>query len=158
MKKQIRGIKYTLIIPVAMLVVSCAQTSNTSDTYQRGQAGQVESLQTGRVISIDRVKLEGGTEAGTMFGAIAGGLLGSQIGSGRTSQIAGATGGALVGGAAGSRVGQAMGSKPGLRIGVKLDEGGGSFTVVQEVNPRESFYVGDRVRVLGSGNSAKVTH
>ncbi len=149
---------HILMIPVSILMASCAQTSNTSDTYQRGQAGQVESLQTGRVISIDQVKLEGGTEAGTMIGALAGGLLGSQLGKGRTAGIAGATGGALAGGAAGSHIGQAMGSKPGLRIGIKLDGGGGTFTVVQEVNPRKTFYVGDRVRILGSGNSAKVTH
>ena len=146
-----------LMIPVAMLIASCAQTSNTSDTYQRGQAGQVETVNPGRVTSIEAVKLEGGTGAGTLVGALAGGLLGSQIGNGNAAHTAGAVGGAVVGGAAGSHIGQAMGSKRGLRISVKLD-GGGSLAVVQEVNPREEFYVGDRVRVLGAGNSAKVTH
>jgi outer membrane lipoprotein SlyB len=149
--------KYFLCIPVAFLVVSCAQPSLTGDTYQRGDVGQAETVNTGKVTSIEPVKIEGGTGAGTLIGGLAGGLLGSNIGSGRAANTAGAVGGALVGGAVGSHAEQAMGSKHGIRIGVRLDRGG-SIAVVQEVNPREEFYVGDRVRVLGSGNSTRVTH
>ncbi len=129
----------------------------TGDTYQRGQVGQVQSVETGRVTAIQPVKIEGGTGAGSLLGAVAGGFLGSNIGSGRASNTAGAVGGALVGSAIGSHAEQSMGSRQGIQITVKLDRGG-SIGVVQQVNPREEFYVGDRVRILGSGNSAKVTH
>jgi outer membrane lipoprotein SlyB len=148
---------YLLCFPLALLIASCAQPSLTGDTYQRGQVGQAESIETGRVTSIEPVKIEGGTGAGSLVGALAGGFLGSNIGHGRASNTAGAVGGALVGGAAGSHIEQSMNSRPGIRISVKLDRGG-SLAVVQQVNPREEFYVGDRVRVLGSGNSARVTH
>lgn len=149
--------KLLLCIPVVLLVASCAQSSLTGDTYQRNQVGQAQSVDSGRVTAIRPVKIEGGTGAGTLIGAVAGGLLGSNIGHGRASNTAGAVGGALVGGAAGSHAEQAMTSRPGLEITVKLDRGG-SLAVVQQVNPREEFYVGDRVRVMGSGSSTKVTH
>ena len=38
-----------------------------------------------------------------------------------------------------------------------MDEGG-SISIVQEVNPKESFAVGERVRVLDNGRRARVTH
>lgn len=146
-----------LCIPLVILVASCAQPSMTGDTYQRGQVGQAQTVETGKVISVRPVKIEGGTQAGSLLGAVAGGFLGSNIGSGRSAHTAGAVGGALVGSAVGSHAEQAMNSRPGIEITVKLDRGG-SLSVVQQVNPREEFYVGDRVRILGSGNSAKVTH
>ena len=144
-------------LPLVILVASCAQPSMTGDTYQRGQVGQAQSVEAGRVTGIRPVKIEGGTGAGTLLGAVAGGFLGSNIGSGRASNTAGAVGGALVGSAVGSHAEQSMGSRQGIEITVKLDRGG-SLAIVQQANPREEFYVGDRVRILGSGNSAKVTH
>ena len=149
--------KLLLCIPVAILIASCAQPSLTGDTYQRNQVGQAQSVDAGKVTAVKPVKIEGGTQTGSILGAVAGGFLGSNIGHGRASNTAGAVGGALVGSAAGSHLEQGLNSRRGIEITVRLDRGG-SLAVVQEVNPREEFYVGDRVRVLGSGNSARVTH
>jgi outer membrane lipoprotein SlyB len=63
----------------------------------------------------------------------------------------------LAGGAVGSHVGQNVTSRNGLEIEVRLNEGG-RVSVVQEVNPRESFSVGNRVRVItGAGGRTRVT-
>ncbi|MEI6819428.1 MAG: glycine zipper 2TM domain-containing protein [Verrucomicrobiota bacterium] len=149
--------KLLIALPVAILLSSCAQDSLTGDTYSRGEAGRAQSVQTGRITSIRPVKIEGGNQGGALAGALAGGFLGSNIGGGRAANTAGAVGGALVGSAIGSHAQQAASSRNGIEISVRLD-GGGSLAIVQEVNPREPFYIGDRVRVLGSGDRTRVSH
>lgn len=149
--------KLLLALPVAVLLSSCAQDTMTGDTYSRGEAGRAQYVQTGRVTSVRFVKIEGGSQAGTVLGAVAGGLLGSNIGGGRASHTAGAIGGAVVGGALGSQAEQSMSSRRGVEINVRLDQGG-SVSVVQQDNPREAFFVGDRVRVLDSGGRSRVSH
>ena len=147
------------IIAVAtlpLLLISCAQQSLTGDTYSRNEAGQAQSVQQGRITSIRYVKIEGGTTAGTILGGVAGGVLGNQIGGGRGNTLA-TVGGAGLGAVAGSHAQQSMGSRQGLEIQVRID-GGGSLSVTQEANPRESFSVGDRVRVLGNGSLARISH
>jgi outer membrane lipoprotein SlyB len=152
-------IKSSLLLMAAcpLLFASCAQQSNTGDTYAKHEAGQAQSVKTGKITSIRNVKIEGNSDAGKILGGIAGGALGYNIGSGRTANTAGAIGGALVGSAVGSHVQQGVGSRSGLEIMVKLDKGG-SLSIVQEVNSRETFRVGERVRVLYNGNKTRVTH
>lgn len=149
----------TLLLAAAcpLLVVSCAQSSNTGDTYSKHEAGHAQSVKTGKITSVRNVKIEGGTTAGTILGGVAGGLLGNEIGSGSTANTIGAIAGAGVGAAAGSHIQQGVGSKAGIEITVRLDSGG-SISVVQEANPREAFSVGQRVRVLYNGNKTRVTH
>lgn len=149
--------KLLIALPVAILLSSCAQDSLTGDTYSRGEAGRAQSVQTGRITSIRPVKIEGGSQGGSLVGALAGGFLGSNIGGGRAANTAGAVGGALVGSAIGSHAQQAASSRNGIEISVRLD-GGGSLAIVQEVSPREPFYIGDRVRILGSGDRTRVSH
>jgi outer membrane lipoprotein SlyB len=144
------------IATLPLLFVSCAQQSLTGDTYSRDEAGQAQSVQQGRITSIRYVKIEGGTTAGTILGGVAGGVLGNQIGGGAGKALA-TVGGAGLGAVAGSHAQQSMGSRQGLEIQVRID-GGGSLSVTQEVNPRESFSVGDRVRVLGNGSRARISH
>jgi outer membrane lipoprotein SlyB len=151
--------KKLLILSAAapLLFASCAQHSMTGDTYTRGEAGRAQSVSTGKITSIRNVKIEGNNQAGAVLGGIAGGFLGNEIGSGSAANTAGAIGGALVGSAVGSHAQQAVGSRQGIEITVKLDSGR-SVSVVQEVNPRERFDVGDRVRVLSNGGTTRVSH
>ncbi len=147
------------LLPLLFLPVfftSCAQQSLTGDTYSRTEAGTPQSVNWGRITSIRNVAIEGGTLGGTVLGGVAGGLLGNQIGGG-SGNTAATVGGAALGGVAGSHVGKNIQTKQGLEMTVKLDTGK-SISVVQEVNPRESFEIGDRVRVLDSGARARVTH
>ena len=150
--------KSSLLLAAAcpFLFASCATTSNTGDTYTKYEAGQAQSVKEGRITSIQNVKIEGGTTAGTLIGAGAGAVAGHNIGSGSTANTLGAIGGGLLGSAIGSNVQQRAGSKAGLNIVVKLDDGG-SISVVQEVSPRENLRVGDRVKVLSNGNKTRVS-
>lgn len=145
-----------LALGIALLFSSCAQNSLTGDTYSRGEAGWAQSVRTGKITSIRYVKIEGGSAGGAILGGIAGGLLGNQIGGG-SGRTAATIGGAALGTAAGSHAGQAINSRQGIEITVKLDKGG-SVSIVQEVNKRETFNVGDRVRVLSGGGRDRVTH
>lgn len=141
---------------VPLFFASCAQDTLTGDTYSRGEAGHAQNVRSGRITSIRHVKIEGGNVAGALVGAGAGGVLGNQIGGG-SGRTAATVGGALLGGLAGSHIQQNVTSRQGIEIQVRLDKGG-SISIVQEVNPRESFEVGDRVRVMTSGGRDRVAH
>lgn len=138
------------------LLVSCAQDSLTGDAYSRSQAGQMQTVQAGRITSLRPVRIEGGTGGGSLLGSVAGGVLGREIGHG-AGRTAATIGGAVLGGAIGSRTQKKLAGRPGIEIGVTLDRGQ-EISVVQEINPREPFAVGDRVRVLSGRGSTKVSH
>lgn len=121
----------------------------------RAQSGQAQQVFFGSITAIRSVNIQGNRLGGTLIGAGAGGLIGNQIGSG-SGRTAATVGGAVVGGAVGSHAGQAMTSRQGLEIDVQLDKGS-RISVVQEVNPRESFAPGDRVRVVSGGGRTRVT-
>jgi len=144
------------ILLVPFLLVSCAQDSMTGDTYSRSGVGQAQSVESGSVVSIRNVRIEGGTGAGTIIGGIAGGYLGQEIGGGSGRSIA-RIAGATLGAAAGSHAQKQLEGRNGIEIDVALD-GGNRVSVVQELNPREPFAVGQRVRVLSGRNGTKVTH
>ena len=141
---------------VSLLFASCAQDTLTGDAYSRGEAGMAQNVRTGRITSIRYVTIEGSGTTGALLGGAAGGLLGNQIGGG-SGRTAATVGGAALGMIGGSHAGKAVESKKGIEIQVKLD-GGGSVAIVQQVNPRETFSVGDRVRVLSGGGRDRVTH
>ncbi|MFC4992098.1 glycine zipper 2TM domain-containing protein [Rubritalea tangerina] len=145
------------LLALPLIVVSCAQPSMTGDTYSRSEAGRAQSVNSGRITSIRNITIEGDSKAGSILGGIAGGFLGNEIGSGSAANTAGAIGGAAVGAALGSQAEKAIGTRQGIEITVALDNGR-SVSVPQEINPRESFNVGDRVRVLGNGSKTRVTH
>lgn len=149
--------KTTLIFAIGstILLASCAQDSLTGDTYSRGEAGYAQNVRTGRITSIRYVKIEGSGTTGGLLGGVAGGLIGNQIGGG-SGRTAATVGGAGLGMIAGSHAGKAIESKRGIEITVRLDKGG-SIAITQEVSPRETFNVGDRVRVLSGGGRDRVT-
>lgn len=151
--------KFLLLVPILGLLASCAQDSLSGDVYSRDEARSGQSVNSGRVTSVRYVKIEGGNQGGALLGGIGGGALGSTIGSGRASNTAGAIGGAILGSAIASHAQQSIGSRQGVEITVRLDKGG-SVAVVQEVSQKNPNYfkVGDRVRVLNSGRSMRVSY
>lgn len=144
------------IATIPFLFISCAQQSLTGDSYSRSETGQAQTVKKGRISSIRYVKIEGGTTAGAVVGGVAGGVLGNQIGGGTGKTLA-TLGGVGLGAVAGSHAQQSMGSRQGIEIEVRLDSGK-TLSVTQEVNPRESFAVGERVRVLYKGGRARISH
>ncbi|ROH86232.1 glycine zipper 2TM domain-containing protein [Pseudomethylobacillus aquaticus] len=145
--------KLIMVLICSAVLAGCA-SSNSGAVYKRGEARQVQTVKMGTVESVRTVKLEGTkSPVGTVGGAAVGGIAGSTIGGGRGSAIATVIG-AIVGGIAGSAVEEGVTRSDGLEITIKLDSGG-MIAVVQEADVQ--FKPGDRVRLLESGGTTRVT-
>lgn len=149
-----RTLRLIAVVALTALLVACA-SSNSGSVYRRDEAGKTQIVRTGVVESVRLVKLEGTkTHVGTATGAVVGGVAGSTIGHGRGSVIA-AVVGAVAGGLAGSAIEEGVTRKDGIEITVKLDSGG-LVAIVQEAD--EQFHPGEKVRLLESGGTTRVSH
>lgn len=144
------------VLAVAGLVSGCATQSSSASVYTPGQAQREQTLRLGVVESVRSVMIQGdGTAAGTIAGGAIGGVAaGSLIGSGGGSVAAGILG-AVLGGIAGSAAENRINQRAGLEITVRLDNGE-MRAITQDAD--ESFQPGDRVRLLSSGGTTRVTH
>lgn len=141
---------------LASLMLSGCPASMSGSAYTRDQARQAQDVRMGYVESVRQIMIEG-TKSGTgaLAGAALGGIAGSHVGKG-SGQVAGAIGGAVLGGLAGSAIEENATRQPGLEITVRLDN---DRMVAVTQGADESFYPGDRVRVLTSYDGvARVTH
>lgn len=139
-----------------LLLSACAGGLGSGD-YARTQTRGVQEVQMGMVESVREVKIEGTKSGvGTGAGAVVGGVAGSRVGGG-TGQIVGGVLGAVVGGVAGSAVEEGTTKQKGVEITVKLD-GGRLIAVTQAADEKETFTVGERVRILSGGGVTRVTH
>ena len=149
-----RSTQLILVLSLAALLNACA-SSNAGDVYSRDEARKVQTVKMGVVESVRAVKLEGTkTPIGAGAGAVVGGVAGSTIGHGAGSTIA-AIVGAVAGGLAGSAAEEGITRKNGVEITVKLDSGP-IVAVVQEAT--EVFQPGEKVRLLESGGTTRVSH
>lgn len=154
-----RLIKTTAILAIVLstgLILSGCPASTSGGAYTRDQVRQAQDVRLGYVESVRQVMIEGTKSGvGALSGAALGGVAGSTIGKGR-GQVAGAIGGAVLGGLAGSAIEENATRQPGLEITVRLDSGR-MVAVTQGAD--ESFYPGDRVRVLTAyDGTARVAH
>lgn len=129
-----------------MLLAACAATQNAP-------GGEAE-VRYGRISEIENVMLDADKKLGigAVVGAVAGGLLGNQIGGGTGKTVA-TVAGAVAGGYAGSAVQSKTEKKAGQQLTVRLDNGA-SVGITQPADP--GLKVGDRVRIDGSGEDARV--
>lgn len=142
-----------LSVLATLILGGCASGLGSND-YSRNQARSVQQVQTGVVVDVRNVNIEGTkTPIGAGAGAVVGGLAGSQLGRGNGS-IAGAVLGAVAGGLAGSAVEEGVTRQKGLEITVRLDSG---RTIAVTQGADEYFRPGDRVRVLSEGGTTRVT-
>jgi len=147
-------LKFLLILPLCLFVVACASNPSAT-TYSRDQALSVQQVQFGTIVSVRQVQIEGTKSGvGAAAGTVIGGVAGSGIGDGRGSAIAAVVGG-VAGGLIGDKVENTATKKAGLELTVQLD-GGGIISVVQQAE--EYFQAGDRVRLLTSGGTARISH
>lgn len=143
-----------VITAVALLLGGCA-SSNSGSVYSRDEARRVQTVKTGVVESVRQVKLEGTkSPVGTAGGAVVGGVAGSQVGHGAGQAIATVVG-AIVGGIAGAAAEESITRKDGIEITVKLDSGP-LVAIVQEAD--EVFQPGEKVRLIESGGTTRVSH
>lgn len=135
----------------------CAQQNPYGDAYSTSDTRQVQSVQTGVITQLEAVTIDGkgGNEVGTVAGGAIGGILGSKVGGGTGSDIA-AVGGAILGGLLGGEAGKAVRQQQGVNIIIKLDNGR-TISVVQAVNPKVTFQVGQKVNIFSSGSTTRVS-
>jgi len=152
--KKLAVIMIMLVLPLTF--VGCA-SEQTGTTYSRGDVGQVQDVAFGVVENVRAVHIEGTkTPIGTVAGAAIGGLAGSTVGHDTTSSIA-AIAGAVAGGLAGSAAEEGLTRADGVEVTVRL-ESGEIISVVQAVDPKVQFKVGDKVRVLTLNGVTRVAH
>ena len=147
-------LKLAITFLIAAILAACA-SSNSGDVYSREDARKIQTVRMGVVESVRAVKLEGTkTPIGTAAGAAVGGIAGSTIGEGKGSAV-GAVIGAVAGGLAGSAIEEVVTRKDALEITVKLDNGS-LVAIVQEAT--ESFTPGEKVRLIETGGTTRVSH
>lgn len=153
MKK--RKMVSVLTVLFSTFLLGCP-SQQTGTSYTRDQVRKSQTIQTGTVLRVDPVQIEGTKSGvGTVSGGAVGGAVGSSIGRGSGSCIAGAIG-AVAGGLAGSAVEEAATKRDGLQITVEL-KGGRTIAVVQEADV--VFQPGDQVQVLtGPDGTTRVTY
>ncbi|MBL8520193.1 MAG: glycine zipper 2TM domain-containing protein [Betaproteobacteria bacterium] len=150
-------IRLTSIAVAAVVGVSgCAAPGLGGGNYSRAQVRGEQSVRLGVVEGVRDVVIDArDTGTGTLAGAALGGVAGSTLGRGDKAGAAGAIAGAVVGGLIGSAVEKSSNDRRGIEVTIRL-EGGNLIAITQEKD--EEFRVGDRVRVLSSGRTSRVTH
>lgn len=138
------------LLTVCVLGAGCAANS-TADR----KGGEEVDVRMGVVEEVRRVPLPAsGGYVGAIGGGAVGGIAGGTVGSGRGSAAA-AVAGAVAGSIAGRALENAASAREGLEIAVRLDSG----TLILVLQPEgESFKAGERVRVLSSTKSTRVSH
>ena len=148
--------KAALILALAAATLAgCAAPRHSANVYNGYQTQNEQVVRMGVVESVREVTIANrDTGTGTMAGAALGGIAGSNVGGGKGSIAAGILG-AVAGAAVGSHVEADANNKKGFEITVKLDNGE-LRAITQEAD--EMFRPGERVRLLSSGRTTRVTH
>ena len=145
-----------LLAALAALLLSAGCASDLSgSTYSRDGARAQQAVYHGTLTRVEQVKIEGTDGAlGGIGGAVAGAAIGSTMGGGRGHTVGGALGG-IAGALAGAAIEKsATGTNNGLELTVKLADG--SERIVVQTAGRDSFYVGQPVRLIVSGSESRV--
>ncbi|CAN5135643.1 glycine zipper 2TM domain-containing protein [soil metagenome] len=143
------------VLLVAGALSGCATPRTSASDYSSRQVGREQvirmaTVESVRVVSIDR----GQTGVGTVGGAVVGGVAGSAIGGGRGSFLT-AVVGAIAGGIAGQAIEGGASRQEGLEITVRLDNG--EMRAIVHASD-EQFRPGERVRLLSGTGGTRVTH
>lgn len=148
------SLSLVLILLIAVLAAGCA-SSQRGDVYSRGEAGNAQRVAYGTIKALRPVRIEGTKSVvGGGAGAIAGGLAGSAIGGGTASSVM-AVVGAIAGGLAGAAAEEGLTRVQGVEFTIDLDNSG-TIAVVQEVDPKQVYRVGDRVELTYAPNAVRV--
>lgn len=149
-----KSVTRSIVVFSAVILTGCAATQDmTGSYYNRGEHRQIQSQETGVIVDARQVTLNTApsTEARTL-GAVLGGAVAGLAVRNSSSQIAGAVLGIAGGERAASYLGQQ--SREAAELVVKLDTGR-TAVVVQEMDPKYVFRIGDRVRII-EGREARV--
>jgi outer membrane lipoprotein SlyB len=146
-----------LFFLLAVLGFTGCASKLSGESYSRSEARTIQQVEYGTIAHLRPVKIEGTkTPIGSGAGAVAGGIAGSSVGGGKGSYVM-AVIGAVAGGMAGAAIEEGVTRTQGVEVTVNMDSGK-TVAIVQELSPNERFSVGDRVRVLYSGQATRVAH
>ena len=151
---------HILILLSILALGGCATGGFSPDVVSRDAAAKSQYVQSGVVVSVRNVTIEGDRDSGNLFGSVLGAIVGSNIGGDddETTREVGAVVGTAVGSVVGQNVGESLSRKAGVEIIIKLDTNEREISIVQEV-PEDidySFRAGDKVRIVRSGGKARV--
>jgi len=151
---------HILILLSILALGGCATGGFSPDVVSRDAAAKSQYVQSGVVVSVRNVTIEGDRDSGNLFGSILGAIVGSNIGDedDETTREVGAVVGTAVGSVVGQNVGESLSRKAGVEIIIKLDTNEREISIVQEM-PEDvdySFRAGDKVRIVRSGGKARV--
>ena len=149
---------HILILLSILALGGCATGGFSPDVVSRDAAAKSQYVQSGVVVSVRNVTIEGDRDSGNLFGSILGAIVGSNIGGedDETTREVGAVVGTAVGSVVGQNVGESLSRKAGVEIIIKLDTNEREISIVQEM-PEDvdySFRAGDKVRIVRSGGKA----
>ena len=153
--------KIHILILISILALGgCATGGFSPDVVSRDAAAKSQYVQSGVVVSVRNVTIEGDRDSGNLFGSILGAIVGSNIGGedDDTTRQVGAVVGTAAGSVVGQNVGESLSRKAGVEIIIKLDTNEREISIVQEMpeNVNYSFRAGDEVRIVRSGGKARV--
>lgn len=145
----------TAFVPACLsLTLACAQPGGS--TFDSAQTNQVQTVVNGEVLALRPVEIRPNqTRVGMISGAALGGIGGAQIGGGTAANVAGGIAGAVAGGVLGSALQRGGQTQSGIEITVKLDSG--ETIAIVQAGTMNDFAVGNRVRVIGDSDEARVT-
>lgn len=151
---------HILILLSILALGGCATGGFSPDVVSRDAAAKSQYVQSGVVVSVRNVTIEGDRDSGNLFGSILGAIVGSNIGGedDETTREVGAVVGTAVGSVVGQNVGESLSRKAGVEIIIKLDANEREISIVQEM-PEDvdyTFRAGDKVRIVRSGGKARV--
>ena len=153
--------KIHILILISILALGgCATGGFSPDVVSRDAAAKSQYVQSGVVVSVRNVTIEGDRDSGNLFGSILGAIVGSNIGGedDDTTRQVGAVVGTAAGSVVGQNVGESLSRKAGVEIIIKLDTNEREISIVQEM-PEDVYYsfrAGDKVRIVRSGGKARV--
>ncbi len=141
---------------LSLLALAGCAPSLSPDRYTTGNAGQIQRVMQGVVVSSRIVRVSNdnsGLGVGSITGGALGAIAGSQVGQGNGSLAAG-IGGALLGGIAGNQVQKGLSTQTGVEYVIKL-RNKSLISVVQ--GPTPSFNRGQHVLIQYSdGGHARI--
>lgn len=132
---------------MALMLTACS-SSPVDYSYSRNEP---QTIRYGTIQSIEPTTIEGkGGWLGGLAGFGLGSLIGQSVGGGRGSDVAWGIG-SVAGAYGGYQAQKKLTEKSAVKLTVLL-EGGSPMTVVQPVDTRFSFGVGEKVKVISQGN------
>jgi outer membrane lipoprotein SlyB len=139
---------------LATTLIGCAAQHGPESVVSSTQGTSI--VRTAQVTNVRDVTMSGeaSTGAGSLIGSVLGGIAGSSIGSGHGSTVA-SIGGAVAGGAAGHAVQKSAATTKATELTVRFANGD---VDTYNVDPAETFRIGDTVKVITTQGKTRITH